>query len=347
MNKINQYYNKLNMEVDPEEMARRVISAQTAERPKCVAFKKPVVIAAAAAVVMVGGVTAGAVTGLFNFNEIFHSVSVEDEEFGEKLLGNADNVKTTVSNDDYVVRLKGVTGSPSALFANIEISRADGQPLSATETAYIDVKGITMENCDSFGGVGYNYAVNEYGSLDIDWEHRLGYDKLLAGEVLTDGSILLSGSVDFVDGGDIKTLDWTMEFDYTPSAESLRVAKAADVSEDCVLNCYSDHGQTEHDTVECDISAITLTSTVGVINCKLLNGAALMPSLREDNDIRLIKSDGSEIKAFFAGIGGEVADDSLNCIIRYYADNSFADELAVDLSEIKAISINGSIYELS
>ena len=346
MNKLNDYYNKLTMSATPEDMAQRVISADIAEKPKRMAFRKPAVIAAAAAVLMVGGVTAGAATGLFNFNEVFHSVNAESEELGEKLLGEASNIKTTISDDDYVVALKGVTGSPASLLANIEISRADGKPISGLKNTFVHVESITLENSDSFSGGGYNYGVNEQGVLSIDWEHRLGYDKLLAGELLTDGTVSLSGNVDLQDGGETKTLDWTLEFDYTPTEESLRTVKAADVSENCTLNVYGNLDETEFADCELDVNAITLTSTFGVLDAKLLNGDSVEYGLDNTNDVRLIKNDGSEIVACIQGYRGNI-DGDIDFTMSYYADGSYINTLAVDVSEIKAISINGTVYELS
>lgn len=346
MNKLNNYYNKLTMSATPEDMAQRVISADTAEKPKRMAFRKPAVIAAAAAVLMVGGVTAGAATGLFNFNEVFHSVNAESEELGEKLLGEASNIKTTISDDDYVVALKGVTGSPASLLANIEISRADGKPISGLNNTYIYLESVTLENDDSFSGGSYFSTINEQGNICIDWEHRLGYEKLLAGELLTDGTVSLSGNVDLQDGGETKTLDWTLEFDYTPTEESLRTVKAADVSENCTLNVYGNLDETEFADCELDVNAITLTSTFGVLDAKLLNGDSVEYGLDNTNDVRLIKNDGYEIVACIHGYRGNI-DGDIDFTMSYYADGSYINTLAVDVSEIKAISINGTVYELS
>lgn len=334
------------MKATPEDMAQRVISADTAEKPKCMAFRKPAVIAAAAAVLMVGGVTAGAATGLFNFNEVFHSVNAESEALGEALLGAADNIRASISDDDYVVELKGVTGSPSSLLANIEISRADGKPINWLKNAYVDVTDITLENADSFSGGSYNYGLNEQGVLSIDWEHRLGYDKLLVGELLMEGTVSLSGNVNLEDGDSIKKLDWTIEFDYTPSEESLKIAKAADVSENCMLNVYGNLEETEYDGCELDVNAITLTSTFAILNGKMLNEDAVMYGLTNTNDVRLIKNDGSEIVAWLLGYSGSF-DGGIDFTMEYYDDENFINNLAINVDEIKAISINGTVYELS
>ena len=334
------------MKTAPEDMADRVIGADKVEKPKCMAFRKPAVIAAAAAILMIGGVTAGAATGLLNFNEIFGRVSVEDEEFGEKLLGEASNIKGTISDNDYVIALKGVTGSPSSLLANIEISREDGNPISALNNTYIYLESVTLENDGSFSGGSYFSTINEQGNICIDWEHRLGYEKLLAGELLVDGRVSISGNVDLLDGGETKTLGWTIEFDYTPTEESLKTIKAADVSENCTLNVYGNLEETELADCELDVKAIMLTSTFGILEAKLLDGDAIQYGLNNTNDVRLIKNDGSEIVACIHGYSGNI-DGDIDFTVSYYADGSYIDTLAIDVSEIEAISINGTVYEFS
>lgn len=346
MNKLNEYYNELNMKATPEDMAQRVISADAAEKPKRMAFRKPAVIAATAAVLMVGGVTAGAATGLFNFNEVFDTVSVEDEAFGQTLLGGVSNLKATVSNDDYVVELKGVTGSHASLLANIEISRADGQPITALRDVNVGVSDIILQQTSSFSGGGWSSRINADGKLSIDWEYRLSYDDLLNGKESVEGATVIGGSVNFDDNGEAVPLDWKLEFDYTPSEESLRSVKAVDTDENCTL-CSEFNEGGEHKELECDISDITLTSTFGVIRGVITDEVFLMPC-REDNDIKLIKNDGTEINTKIGSVNGDDDGNSLNFILHYLENESiYSDELAVNLAEIKAISINGTVYELS
>lgn len=346
MNKIHGYYNELKIASSPEDMARRIIDAENAA-PKRITLKRPAIIAAAAAAAMTVGVTAGAATGLFSFNDIFGSVSVTDDTFGDALLGAASNIKTTVSDDDYVVALKGVTGSPASLLASIEIYRADGQPINGLENARVDMAEVDFMNSDSFSGGKWYYDLNNEGTLNLDWEHRLDYDKLLDGELLVDGKVSLYGNVELEYNGDITPLEWTLDFDYTPSEESLRVARAVDTDENCVLCCSESLSDGRHSKLECDISDIVLTSTFGIFNGTVLDTESIMPCHGDDNDIKLIKSDGSEIKAQIASVGGDEDGNSFNFILRYSDSGIYTDELAVDLTEIKALSINGTVYELS
>lgn len=342
---IKEYYDKQRLGISAEDMTARVMRAAQAQ-PKHRAVRKPAVIAAAAAaVVMAGGVTAAA-TGIINFNELFHSISVENEIFGETLIGCVENVKTTISNEDYSVALKGVTGSPTAILANIEIARTDGQPING-EDVYVNLKDISLANYDSFSGGGCDSQINEQGILSIDWDYRMGYDEMLAGEVMMSGPMLINGCVNIQNGGKINEIDWTIEFDYTPSKESLKEARAADTNKNCILNCEISLNDNEYFPLKCDISEIVLTNTFGVVKGVILDEVFMMPSRGDANDIRLIRDNGTEVTAHIMSANGDSNGNSINFILRYIETGSRSEELAIDLSDINAISINGIVYELS
>ncbi len=334
MNKLNEYYSGLKMSVSAKDMTQRVISASASEKPKRIALNKPVVAAAAAAVVLVSGVTAGAATGLFSFNDIFRSIGAENQQLNESLVGVANNITYSISDDDYAVRLNGVSGSPASLLANIEIYRTDGNPINnGADETYINVRDIRMKDTEDTTGCSYNYAINSEGNFDIDWETRLGFDRLIDGETIVGGEIQLCGSVEFEDCGERRTVDWDMAFGYISSEASTRVVKAIDTSEICRI--YTDMDRLTE--VDCDISAITLTSTTGYVHCSQMTAS-------NGNDIRLIKKDGGEISADIVGAYGE-KDGSCYLTIRYFNED-YTKELAIDVTELEAISINGTVYEL-
>lgn len=339
MNKLNDYYNKLTMSTSAEDMAKRVISAETAEKPKLMVFRKPAVIAAAAAVVMVGGVTAGAATGLFNFNEIFGRVSVEDEAFGESLIGNADNVITTTSDKDYAVELKGVTGSGNSILASVEISRTDGTAMNASHIDVGTELGMSIMRDNGFMSGGSDAVVTEQGTIQIDIEMRADYTDFINNDLsVKDKRIVLNADSSFNDGGEAKQLSWNLEFNYHPSEESVKTLNASALEENCDI-CLTDGG-----TADCDVSGIALTSMVGIIKCNVdcdLNAIDMGA-----NDVKLIKKDGTEVAAVISSFAGET-DEALNFVVHYYTDDTYFESLAVDVSEIEAISINGTVYELS
>ena len=345
MDKINEYYKELAMNSSPEEMTKRVLAADKAKTPKRINLRRPAVIAAAAAVVMVGGVTAAA-TGLLNFNEIFGTIfSAESAEIGEKLVGAAENIKYTISDEDYKITLNGVSGTPASIILNFEISHTDGTPINNNKDFFIDVD-LSFDGHDSSGG-SYTYENNEAGNIEIEWEHRLSYESIINGELLIAGPVSFTGKANIEDNGEIKSFDWKVDFDYTPTEESLRIIKADDISENCMINSHYFIGD-EAFPVECDITALTLTSSVGVIKGEMIQSDItqdLFPALNEGNDIKLIKSDGTEIIGAISSGNGTM--NSFTSTIHYYTDETFCDYLAVDISDIVAISINGTVYTLS
>lgn len=343
----NAYYDSITPESSNAEFLERVLRKAEAMDNKKTFNKRPLIIAAAAALTLCAGVSAVAATGLLDFNAIFgNAITAEDEQLGAELLGGVSNVQYTVSDDDYIVTLNGVTGSPASLIAHIEISRADGQPINNMEYAYLDVKDIVLNNFhEGFSGGRYEYGINENGSIAIGWEHRLSYDKLLEGETLLAGPVSVNGTVTFEDNGELNDLEWQTTFDYTPSAESLRSLTPLDTSVPCTINCeYFDSDELIQSP--CTIEKLRLTSTVGVISASI-NDAELFAKLNDGNTIRLIKKDGSEVIAAFAG--GYPSDDNarFHNTIHYYTDETLCHLLAVDLDEIAAISINGTVYELA
>lgn len=324
------------MTTTPEAMARRIISADAAEKPKRMAFRKPAVIAAAAAVLMAGGVSAAAATGLIDFNEIFGRVSVEDEAFGESLIGNAGNVISTVSDKDYAVELKGVTGTASSILASVEISRADGGEMQASDVVGTEPGASVFGNGFTSGRT--STTVTERGTIQLDIEMRTDYSDFINNNLsIKDRRVVLNEVCSFMDGGELRELSWSLEFDYFPSEESVKTINAAETGNNFEI-LLADGG-----TAECDVSEIALANMVGVIRCNSDCGLPAM-DLRA-NDVRLTKKDGTEVSAVITTGVSDGAE--MNLLMYYCADSDFANTLAVDLSEIEAISINSTVYELS
>ncbi len=129
MNKIKAYFDGISHGKDCGQLADDIM-----RRANCTAKKRgfrPVAIAVAAAVLMVGGVTAAAATGLLDINNMFGGrISTQDEQLAQGLIGAAKDFKWTTSDDDYAIELNGVTGSESDMLLMYEIVRADGRPVT-------------------------------------------------------------------------------------------------------------------------------------------------------------------------------------------------------------------------
>ncbi|MBQ8841342.1 MAG: hypothetical protein IJZ65_01770, partial [Ruminiclostridium sp.] len=70
------------------------------ENKKRKTMKKPLVAFCAVIAVLSLGVTAAAATGIIDFNNIFgRIIRTEDEVLGNSLIGNAENVEWTTSDE--------------------------------------------------------------------------------------------------------------------------------------------------------------------------------------------------------------------------------------------------------
>ncbi len=379
MNKLNNYYNNLKMTTSAEDMAKRVVQAP-AENARHISFRKPAIVAAAAAVVLVGGVTAGAVTGLIGFDEIFSNIRAESPELSESLAGIADNISTNISDDDYVVSLSGVSGSPASLLANIKLARADGSPIIGSNdngNVYIDLEDFTLASVNTSEAQGFNYAIRgenddggylletdikddggvsgstasysiKDGVIDIDWEAYIGYHKLIAGEIITGGDVAMKGTVEFTDGEESKAVDFDISFLYTPSEQSMKILRATDLSQGIQLNSLVDYKDNEAvlEPVQCDISAMTFTSTTGIILMNISDEEFEgLHFYGLNNNLRLIKKNGEEVNAHITQANRNGDGDTY--LIMHYYDFEQDTELAIDVTEIESISIDGTIIELA
>ena len=256
---------------DNESFRNNVLErTEKMENRRKISLKKPVIAVCAAVAALSLGVTGAAAAGIIDFNEIFGSrLRVENEELGSSLIGNAADVRWTTSDEDYVVNLKGVTGSGESAIAIIEIARADGTPvedyfrntdlLSKTNLmgAYSDCR-IDGEYPNI--GRGGNEYVNENGNIEISVEfsgihhsyNMKGRKISLSGTGFYPAYNLIEGEVprektafmadgcseyqltqeewDYLDSIAVLDLDWSIEFVYNPSEKSADKLTVKDLS---------------------------------------------------------------------------------------------------------------------
>ncbi len=156
-------------------------------------------------------------------------------------------------------------------------------------------------------------------------------------------------------------LDWSVGFNYYPSEEALNsVSKAYPSSDEKLMLEYSvgeyiDEGKFVD--IESELVSVKLNSTNGTLIIKSdLSGYTdpetnRIPDIligNEGNPIRLIRRDKSEIIVFTCGAWGN-PDGTLQLDLVYLKNNegNWSEErIAIDLSQIEAISINGYEYEI-
>lgn len=121
---------------------------------------------------VIGTITVAAATGIIDFKELFGKhIDLDNDELGSQLMAQATDVVYTVSDDDYQVSLKGITGDIGSLYAIIEITRVDGTPVTEHFLNTLDdtanVKWL-YDYCDaSYWIGGYEGIINDKGNLEF------------------------------------------------------------------------------------------------------------------------------------------------------------------------------------
>ncbi len=117
-------------------------------------------------------------------------VHVANSELAESLIGSVRNFSFKVSDDDYAVRILGVTGSDKNIIGKAEIYRTDGEPVidhfvktSEDEKLYsnLSIKDNALFSSSSSHMAGFE--INEDGNIIVDWD--LSTDHNLNGKIIT------------------------------------------------------------------------------------------------------------------------------------------------------------------
>ncbi len=167
---------------------------------------------------------------------------------------------------------------------------------------------------------------------------------------------LNTGSVEYL------SVEWEVGFKYIPSEFAVNVINKDDFSTENKLMLeysigeYLDDGLFE--AVESEIVSVELTNIDGYIVVKsdiaeyidkVTNRYPDILIGGEGNPVKLIKKDGSEITAFINGAWYE-PDGNMRLTLRYIKGNEnnwYENSIAVDLTQVEAISINGYEYKIA
>ncbi len=361
-----------------EEMLRGVL--RKAEEMKTtknrISIKKPIIAICAVIAAAALGVTGAAAAGIIEFDKIFGGyITAENEELGEKLISVNSDFRYSVSDDDYVIELKGVTGSASEIIAKLEFKRTDGKPvIDAFVNEYKPDQNISSaDNVNCIGMVGYNqYTINESGNIDIDLNFCASSP--ISGEILTAKGFGFYPSetlFDFIAENNVPyenipeadtssivyiPVEWSFSFCYFPTEKALIEIEAEELNTPVSLNATAyTSDSSENFTGEFTVNKIKLTATRGYIT--LISESPEYKcygiSATNGNKVRFIKKDGTEVTAFISysstSNGGNV-----ECGILYSKEPVGLDEngytqpkmIAADISEIEAIEINGVIIPI-
>lgn len=166
-----------------EELLKSVLDVQNVpavpKKTRRVSCKRILGTAAAVCGLLICGITAAAVTGLIDFEAVFgNRISVNDSELADSLVGTVKNFKYKVSDKDYKIDIKGVTGDDKRVVVIAEILRTDGtpvidcfaNPVSPDERQLVTLSQVTkVSSLDSFG-YGIDYRIGEEGNIKLSAE---------------------------------------------------------------------------------------------------------------------------------------------------------------------------------
>lgn len=390
-----------------EELLEKVKTARTAENRSHSRLRKGIIIPGALCFAACLGVTAAAVTGNLDFDVLFgNRIKVSDSELAEELVGKVSNVKYSVSDDDYIVSVAGVTGGADSCYAVIEISRKDGTPVTehfqnpadydyeALSWMHVgfDIKNPIGLSANLSAGAGLDTSITEDGkiifTLDIDGDGSEPLSgKLIAAECdtlvwinrFTELCIEKNsyygknkGECGFYDKDtnepvqtDISSvvaipLKWSISFKYTASDKSLDVLTCKAPEEKVIFRLKSPdeigdkiyEGGSERYEFECTVKLIEISPTGGRMDiefpCNENNNFSMDVETGMENEMYLVRTDGSQIPVSFNGWSGKIDSGTAEMSLRLaYRQQSDFFKKFMDISDVCALSFNGTEYPLS
>ena len=163
----NRLYDKITPLVTDDELLHEVIrKADSMNKNKAIRFKKPAAVLCAGIAAVSLGVTVAAATGIINFNELFGShIISDDENLANSLLSKPENISWEVSDDNYEIKMNGAAGTKNCIIASFELVRKDGKPVKDFMINLPD-EGEKLKTIGNEGHI--DGAFNSFGSqLDI------------------------------------------------------------------------------------------------------------------------------------------------------------------------------------
>lgn len=373
-------YNKLFDKITPkgsdDEFLEKILrKAENMEKSKrIINFKRPVIAVLAVIAALSLGVTSAAAAGIINFDNLFGGhLNLQNEELCEELLSPITNFTYTVTDDNYGVRLKGVTGTSKRVFGCFEIYCVSGQPVSEYSVKQEDKRRL---NTECIARIEYNdnepyswgrytdYKINDEGNIDVYFEIFVECEEGLQGQDICISlsnlypNILLMKENDDVDFWIGSPVSATARFTYTASETALR--------EKCIVDTDKEFTV---DSEEYDGSDVKLKGIVK--ESSFLSGGAYLTVeyyaetsygknnylnlLPFDLDIKLLKADGQEYDLDVEGTTTYVwptpyensKENIYSYDLVYKSTPDFYEPVNfIDVDEISAVSINGTVYTL-
>ena len=201
-----------------DELVDSVLSFKPeAVRRKKISEKRIFCTVTAACAVLVCGLTAAAVTGLIDFEDVFGDhIRVDDSELASSLVGTVSNFKYKVSDDDYKIDIKGVTGSDKTVTVIAEISRKDGEPVADHFANPVSPDERLLDCLWSKNDIfltGYSgswqFYINEAGNIEI-WEEFESKSRISGKKITLEGENFYPNFTywNFMDENNVSYIKW-------------------------------------------------------------------------------------------------------------------------------------------
>lgn len=350
-------FDKITSDLSDDELLQATLrkADKAMEENKRKGIRKPVMVVCAVAAVVALGVTGAAAAGVLRFDELFgKKITAPTEQLANDLMGAASDVDIVCSDENYEVLLKGVTGTENSVLASIGVARRDGKPVC--ESVNIADFSAWCADSDMSRSIEYSSEVLDDGSVCFTVEYSMDLTGFSENEGLAGKNIVMSFTGLEVSEG--AALDFSVEFTYEPSEESLKRLSCTDLSERCTVlfSVSGEEGElpTGRDIpFEVRLTAIDLRAETGIISgCFDLGGydfeKYVINTFMCRNDVQLIMADGSTMAVSLGGYrytrDGECVNFTMEVDYKGLFDEA---ETAVDLSAVTAVSINGTEYPLA
>lgn len=405
MNKeINSFYERITPESSNEEFMDTILrkAEKMNTEKKKINFKKPMIAIGAAAAAATVGITAGAATGLINFNGIFGNVITAENEAGADLLvSEALDFSFATSDEDYIIIPRGVTGTERSFIASFEVARADGKPVSdyllyqPTETRLWSThclgSVIPVEERVEYGAAldEMSFTINDEGNIDVvvgitcstdivgrtirmNFADLYEYNKVLLfteendlyEDFATEDKHFMpfydmeSGAVydaeffhpDLIEIANIDTsdivlheLDWQVEFVYEPSDNAVYSLTGTDLSQSFTETVVILDNVYE---IPCTMEDIEINSINTTITYRTAEEYSHIGTQMEQEMFLITKDDKQIMVKFDFGASVALPDGGYGWLLIAENVDDNGNRIAVDLSEITALSVNGTVYPL-
>ncbi len=345
-----------------ESLTERTINMEHREHNfKLKPVKKIVGIIAAAIAVITTGTAVCAATGILDFDDIFSFANVTaDREFGNAVTGSFKDFRYECT-DGYIIEPVAISATANKVLLTIDISREDGRKINRSGidiSQYIYGTNIYIDGEMSMEG----FSFTRINSPDNSAHELLCYEiETITHNISEETEIRilqpsdLSGNIDADDG----KLYYDISFRVISSETAVSSKKMT--SESVIINIPFDVETSEEkiDTINIDVTYTDIRIDPSGV---YMNGYYTIPEkyyrdnpynqycFSENIELKCILADGTEFPVSSNHSGTTFMNETEYTIENYeynFSGENEAVKVYRDISDVIAVSINGTVIKLS